>query len=71
MANNDPVELTRAGNQLRSILTVIIDELYQRGQPQLAIPFAEMLVTLSSADHAAIRELDAVRESGLRDGYKN
>lgn len=56
--SNEPIELIRATNQCRATLTVLIDELYKAQHPELAIPFAEMLVTLSSANFAALRELD-------------
>jgi hypothetical protein len=56
--NNNAVELIRAVNTVRAGLTVIIDQLYVAGRPDLSEPFAVMLATLAQADYAALRELD-------------
>lgn len=55
----DEVELLRVANNVRAGLTVLIDECYQRGRPELSAPFAEMLALLALADFTALRELDA------------
>lgn len=57
--NNDTIELMRAVNNVRAGLTVLIDECYQRGRPELSEPFAAMLALLASADFETLRQLDA------------